>query len=148
MSIGFVPSKFNPSLYCHLKDDIKVLVHGDDFVASGERSKILKFKEQLANRFTIKRNVVGSGASPAPRPGAASGGAKGAMQEEMIETERKESRILNRIVRWTPSGWEYETDQRHAELIIQLMGGSITSAPLGDGRAMRTPCRGCRVSMA
>ena len=101
-------------------------------MASGERSKLLKFKEQLANRFTIKSKVVGSGASPVPCPGAASGGAKGALQEEMVETERKESRILNRIVRWTPSGWEYEADQRHAELIIQMMG-------VERGKAVTTP---------
>ena len=28
--------------------------------------------------------------------------------------EVMETRILNRIVRWTGSGWEYEADQRHA----------------------------------
>ena len=54
------------------------------------------------------------------------------MQEEMVEKERKESRILNRIVRWTPSGWEYEADQRHAELIIQMMG-------VERGKAVTTP---------
>ena len=30
----------------------------------------------------------------------------------------KEANVLNRTIRVTPSGWEYEADQRHADLII------------------------------
>ena len=112
--LGFMPSKYNPSLYYHVHDDIKVLVHGDDFVASGERYRIRKFKEQLARRFTIKSKIVGSGAPPVVRSHAAPGGEADVLQGDVGEEERKESRILNRIVRWTPSGWEYEADQRHA----------------------------------
>ena len=33
-----------------------------------------------------------------------------------------EARILNRVIRITPSGWEYEADQRHVDLIITEMG--------------------------
>ena len=33
-----------------------------------------------------------------------------------------EGKILNRIVRATKDGWEYEADQRHGEYIIQAMG--------------------------
>ena len=36
--------------------------------------------------------------------------------------ELQETRVLNRIIRWTARGWEYEADQRHAELIIREMG--------------------------
>ena len=93
---------------------IKVLVHGDDFVASGERSKIMDFREQLSNIFKIKSKIVGSGASPAVYPGAASSGCEGALQGAEAKEELTESRILNRIVRWTSKVWEYEADQRHA----------------------------------
>ena len=34
----------------------------------------------------------------------------------------REARILNRIIRVTADGWEYEADQRHAELIMQETG--------------------------
>ena len=48
----------------------------------------------------------------------------------------REARILNRIVRWTPYGWEYEADQRHAELIVKAMGleecGSVTTPGEGE----------------
>ena len=54
-NLGFKTSRFNPSLFHHVRDNIKVLVHGDDFVASGERSRIHAFREQLAKMFTIKK---------------------------------------------------------------------------------------------
>ena len=34
---------------------------------------------------------------------------------------KSEGRVPNRIVRWTPNGWEVEPDQRHADLIVQEM---------------------------
>ena len=112
-SLGYQTSKYNPSLFHHERDGIKVLVHGDDFVAVGERSKILLFKEQLAKRFTIKSKVVGSGAPPVSHSGAALSSCRGATYGCVPGEERTESRILNRVGRWIPSGWEYEADQRH-----------------------------------
>ena len=128
-NLGFKTSKFNPSLFHHDKENIKVLVHGDDFVASGERSRIRNFKEQLARRFTIKSKIVGSGAPCVSHSGAALSSDRDVRHEGQ---EKTESRILNRIVRWTPEGWEYEADQRHAELIIQAMG-------MEKGKAVATP---------
>ena len=31
-------------------------------------------------------------------------------------------RILNRIATWNPEGTEYDSDQRHAEIIVKHMG--------------------------
>ena len=49
----------------------------------------------------------------------------------------KTMRVLNRIVEWTDTGIKYESDQRHAEIIIDHMGltekGKSTVSP-GDGR--------------
>ena len=36
--------------------------------------------------------------------------------------EEKSARILNRVVTYTEKGTEYESDQRHAEIIIKQMG--------------------------
>ena len=33
----------------------------------------------------------------------------------------KEVKVLNRIIRVTEEGWEYEADQRHGELIVQSL---------------------------
>ena len=44
----------------------------------------------------------------------------------------KELNILNRIIRWSDNGLEYEADQRHAEAIIQGMG-------VEHGKSLSTP---------
>ena len=48
--------------------------------------------------------------------------------------EIQETRVLNIILRWAPKRWEYEADQRHAELIIRGMGmeGAKSVKPPGE----------------
>ena len=48
-------------------------------------------------------------------------------------------RALNRSIRWTQRGLEYEPDQRHAELIIRDMG---------MGKSHPTPTRGIAATKA
>ena len=51
--------------------------------------------------------------------------------------EAQEARILNRIIRATENGWEYEADQRHCDLIIRETGADKMSGlthPGGDKR--------------
>ena len=36
--------------------------------------------------------------------------------------ELREASILNRVVRIGCQGWEYEADQRHADLIVKALG--------------------------
>ena len=60
-------------------------------------------ERQVEQEFEIKTKTVGLNAE---------------------DREAKEERILNRIIRATESGWEYEADQRHADLIIQETGTS------------------------
>ena len=53
--------------------------------------------------------------------------------------EVQEARILNRVIRDSCDGWEYEADQRHADLIIQETGAEKMSArthPGGEKKAM------------
>ena len=50
----------------------------------------------------------------------------------------KETRILNRVLRVTQEGWEYEADQRHGELIIQTLameGAKTVVSPGEDAKA-------------
>ena len=107
---GFNQLKYNASLYHNPITGVRVMVHGDDFVAVGRRDKVQAFRKQVAARFTIKDKVIGL------RPDL---------------KEEAEARILNRIVRITPQGWEYEADQRHADIIAQELG-------LSKARATRT----------
>lgn len=53
--------------------------------------------------------------------------------------ELREARTLNRILRVAEDGWEYEADQRHADLIVQETGADGTSTlthPGGDKKVM------------
>ena len=49
--------------------------------------------------------------------------------------EVREARVLNRILRITEPGWEYEPDQRHAEMIVEQLG-------LKDAEPVETPTEG------
>ena len=110
VGLGFTQSKYSPSVYWHQARGLKTLVHGDDFITSGSREDAKWFKEGLEKRFEIKTKVVG--------------GEKG---------EAKEERVLNRIVRVTADGWEYEADQRHSELIIKGMNLCEAKGVKGPG---------------
>ena len=78
---------------------MKTLVHGDDFISSGCTRGLRLLQERLEKRFEIKTSIVGN------------------------ETGQvKEARVVDRVIRITEDGWEYEPDQRHAELIVEEMG--------------------------
>ena len=71
-------------------------------------------QEKLKERFEIKSTTVGTNQSAG---------------------EVREARILNRIIRITEEGWEYEADQRHADLIVKETGAdklSTLTHPGGD----------------
>ena len=44
--------------------------------------------------------------------------------------EEKEVKILNRVISWSSNGILYEADQRHADIIIQMLGLSPESKSL------------------
>ena len=66
---------------------------------------------KLSQRFEIKAKVMG-----------------------LKEGESREERILSRVIRVIREGWEYEADQRHADLFIQETGASKLSALSHPGR--------------
>ena len=100
---GFRQGMYSPCLYIHPQWGIRTLVHGDDFVSTGDRGPMARFRAALEARFKIKTQVLGAEAD-----------------------EMDEARVLNRIVRITENGWEYEPDQRHIDLILEGLG--LTSA--------------------
>ena len=98
MKCGFTVGRYNPCTYFHKCKGLRTLVHGDDFVTSGQRRECDWFKKQLETRFSIKTKIVG-----------------------LRDDEEKEERILNRVIRVTSQGWEMEADQRHADIIVLLL---------------------------
>ena len=106
---GFWVSRYNPSTFYHGGKELKCLIHGDDFVTEGGVEEMKWFRKVLENRFEISTKVVGIGPD-----------------------ECREAKVLNRIIRIDESGWHYEADQRHAELIIKAMN-------LESAKAVGTP---------
>ena len=56
------------------------------------------FAARLRTRFEVKTTVIGNG-----------------------DGEVQEAKVLNRVIRRTKDGWEYEADQRHGELLIKKL---------------------------
>jgi len=113
-SIGFKEGRYNVTTYYHKDYDIKCMVHGDDFVSSCTREAAEWFRRNLERRFEIKTSVIGHG------PG-----------------EQVEGKVLNRIIRATKDGFEYEADQRHGELIVKTLSLDAArpiSTPGEDGK--------------
>ena len=99
VSIGFVRGISNPCVFYNANRSIRTLVHGDDYASVGTHAHLLLLRAQLEARFEMKTVMVGHSAA------------------EKVESEGK---ILNRVIRATPEGWEYESDQRHVEAISAL----------------------------
>ena len=97
--IGFRIGRYNACTFWHSEKNLKTMVHGDDFTSSGREADLLWLKTELEKRFELKTQLLGH-------------------RQGLVN----EGKILNRIVRATKDGWEYEADQRHGEYIIQAMG--------------------------
>jgi hypothetical protein len=75
----------------------------------GLAEKTAWLEEKLRERFEIKCNTIGSGAA-----------------------HDREGRVLNRVIRRTNRGWEYEADQRHSEIIVAAL-------KLTEAKGVKTP---------
>ncbi len=106
---GFVRGLASTCIFRRKEKDIRVVVHGDDFTVLARTDDVQWVANQLAEKYTIKlRGVLGP------------------------NTELNEITVLNRIIRWTRQGLEYEADPRHAEIIVNELG-------LGMSKGISTP---------
>ena len=87
-------------------------VHGGDFTSAGSKSNLDCFEQEMRKQYELTTQ-------PRLGPGP---------------EDAKEGIILNRIIRWTPEGLEYEADPRQAEKLIAECGlaGSNTVATPGQ----------------
>ena len=101
-TLGFSIGETSPVLFCHPQRSLKCLVHGDDFVVSGEPTDLVWMRNELESKLEIDTAILGDG------PGMS-----------------KEVKILNRKLRWHDGvGISYEADQKHAEAIMRETGAS------------------------
>ena len=121
VSIGFVRGKSNPCVYYNKSRNLRTLVHGDDYATVGSLEGLRWLQGQLEEAFEMKTVIAGHS------------GADGVVTE---------AKILNRVIRAVPSGWEYECDQRHAEIILeelQLQGCKPVVTPGIEDTLKRDP---------
>ena len=98
-AMGFQRGAASPCVFNHAGRRIYLAVYGDDFTARGRKDDLDWYEEQMKVNFelTVKARL---GYAP---------------------EDDKEARILNRIVRVTSEGAEYEADPRHAEELVRIL---------------------------
>ena len=101
-TLGFSIGKASPVLFCHPQRSLKCLVHGDDFVVSGEPVDLVWMRNELESKLEINTTILRD------EPGMS-----------------KEVKILNGKLCWHDGvGISCEADQKHAEAIIRETGAS------------------------
>ncbi len=106
---GYQQGVTNPCLFWHPKREVTIMVHGDDFVAIGDDEQLQETERILAEKYKIKTEKLGGG-----------------------KEDKKEVRVLNKVIRYTDGGLELEADPRHAELVVrdlELEGTKVSKTP-------------------
>jgi hypothetical protein len=103
--MGFERGKASPCCFRHSTRDLRCIVHGDDFVFTGDDRDLDWAQHEMSTRFLIK--VIGR-----------LGGDSGDLQE---------LRVLNRVLRWERDGIYYEADPRHQEILVAQLASSSKS---------------------
>ena len=100
VEMGFEQGVASPCVFWHRQRSLVCSVHGDDFTTAGAKPDLDWFEAALESRYELRKGGrIGPG-----------------------KNDDKEGRVLNRIVRWTDEGLEYEADPRQAERLIESMG--------------------------
>ena len=97
-------------MFWHAERHIMMSVHGDDFTCSGARPHLQRLEQELRGKYEL---TAGARLGPG-------------------KDDDHEGLVLNRVVRWTSQGLEYEADPRQAEKLIrdtQLQGANSVTTP-------------------
>ena len=90
--MGFRLGKATPCVFYHQQRGMRAYIHGDDFVVVGMPKDLHWMQEPLEQKYELTAELLGPD-----------------------EGQQKEVRVLNRVLRWTDKGVEYEAGPRHAE---------------------------------
>ena len=104
LGAGYERGKSNASVFYHPAHDVRVMVHGDDFLALGDQMHLNELERLLRKSYELKcLGIIGDQAD-----------------------DKKEFHFLNRLIRCgecegRPAIW-IEPDRRHVDLLIQTFG--------------------------
>ena len=110
IELGFTQGLACPCVFYHAERQLYSTVHGDDFTTAGSKRDLDWFESALDKYYELtKGGRLGPG-----------------------DSDDKQGVILNRIIRWTPDGIEYEADPRQVERLLEetgLEGANPVSTP-------------------
>ena len=101
---GYERGKSNASVFYHHGHDVRIMVHGDDFLALGDQKHLRELEKLLKGAYELKcLGIIGGEAE-----------------------DKKELHFLNRLIRCgehegRPAVW-IEPDRRHVDLLTQSFG--------------------------
>ena len=110
-TLRFSQGASSPCVFRHPTKELMMSVHGDDFTTVGAKEDLdwLESEMQAHYELTIQ-----------PRLGPGDGDAKEAI-------------VLNRVIRWTDQGIEYEADPRQSEKLVTECGMAGTNSVATPG---------------
>ena len=108
--LGFHQGVASPCVFWHKERDLVCSVHGDDLTTAGAKPNLECFESHLESHYELRK---GGRIGPGPQ-------------------DDKEGRVLNRIIKWTDAGIEYEADPRQVEKLVEFLdleGANSVIAP-------------------
>ena len=100
-ALGFRRGRSNACVYWHPQRRLRCLVHGDDFVVTGAGRHLEWLHQALARTILLKK--------------------VGVLGLDMAGGDSQEVWVLNRVLRVSAAGVQYEADPRHAEILAALL---------------------------
>ena len=97
--VGFRKGLASPCNFYLEQRRLTLTVCGDDFTVAGPIGALQRLGEKMQDKREVKQNILGP--------------------EKEFKSEAK---VLNRMLRWTKDGIQYEPDQRHSDLIAKALG--------------------------
>jgi hypothetical protein len=94
--MGFSECKVTNGVFTHPERNIRVVVHVDDFLLSGEQHQLSWFQDQMAKKYELKVQTAG-----------------------WNQGDNRELQFLGRVIRLTQTGIELEGDDKHVELMTK-----------------------------
>ena len=113
ITLGFKQGVACPCVFWHKSRSLVSSVHGDGFTTAGSKPDLDWFESELEAKYKLRRGGrIGPG-----------------------KDDDKEGRVLNRVVRWTEDGLEYEADPRQAAKLIESngLGGEGVKSKVAPG---------------
>ena len=99
-TLKFAQGTASPCVFRHGSRELVMTVHGDDFTTVGPKEDLDWLETEMQEHYEL---TIQPRMGPGPQ-------------------DAKDAVILNRIIRWTSSGIEYEADPRQAEKLIAECG--------------------------